>query len=231
MNRTDGVVPAKVVDVNDPENLGRVKVTYEWLSDDNESQWAPIATLMAGTGNGSCMMPEVGDIALIAFEHGDFDFPCIMGFQWNQARKPPNDDINPAVRRLQTVSGHILEFDDNSKQERILIKTQGNHEIELKDTAPAQIKIKTQGGQTVTLDDGKANITIQTAGNQKISIDPTGITISASTGTVNISAPTGTVNISAPLTTFSGVVQIPTLVAQSVVGAAYTPAPGNLLGL
>jgi len=37
--------------------------------------------------------------------------------------------------------------------------------------------------------------------------------------------------VSAPITVFSGVVQIPTLIAQAVVGAAYTPAPGNTFGL
>jgi hypothetical protein len=38
-------------------------------------------------------------------------------------------------------------------------------------------------------------------------------------------------NVSAPITIFDGVVQAQTLIAEAVVGSAYTPAPGNIFGL
>jgi uncharacterized protein involved in type VI secretion and phage assembly len=244
MERINGVVTARVVDLNDPDSLGRIQVTYEWLSAENRSQWAPIATLLAGqalgSGSyGSWIMPEIDDIALVSFDHGDFDHPYILGFLWNQQRTPPNSDINTSVRRLKTVSGHIVEFDDNPGQERILITTQGGQQVELKDTPTAQITVKTQGGQEVILSDVPANVTVKTNGGNEITISdlPPGISLSTQTGQLtvnclqaNVSA-TAMLNITAPITVFSGIVQIPTLVAQAVTSTAYTPAPGNTFGL
>ena len=46
---------------------------------------------------------------------------------------------------------------------------------------------------------------------------------------LNVTA--ATLNVSAPIAIFDGVVQAQTLIANAVVGAAYTPAPGNTFGL
>jgi hypothetical protein len=132
-----------------------------------------------------------------------------------------------------------VEFDDNSGQERIMIVTAGGHQIEMKDTSPASIAITTNGGQQVELCDDPGAVSVKTAGANEIKVSdtPAGITLSVPKGTVNLTcaqaslACTGVLDITAPMTTFSGVVQVPTLIAQSVVGSAYTPAPGNLFGL
>lgn len=239
MGKINGVVVGIVKSVKDPQNLGRVEVHFPWLSDDNKSYWARIATLMTGSGRGSWFMPELEDEVLVAFEHDDVNHPYIVGFLWNGKDKPPNDDINTKVRRLKTVSGHVVEFDDRAGQERILIKTQGGHEIEMKDTPPASVTIKTKGGQKVDLDDMPAKISIQTAANNSIQISdaPPGITISTQAGILTVNCllanvtATSIMNVTAPMVVFSGVVQIPTLIAQAVVGSAYTPAPGNTFGL
>ena len=38
-------------------------------------------------------------------------------------------------------------------------------------------------------------------------------------------------NVTAPIAIFDGVVQAQAVIAEAVVGAAYTPAPGNTFGL
>lgn len=179
-------------------------------------------------------MPELDDEALVAFDQGDFDHPFIVGFLWNGTDKPPNQDINPSVRRLRTVSGHVLEFDDNGGEERIRVATAGGHKIELKDTPPASVTIRTIGGQEVVLDDSPASISLRTtAGNSiEISDAPPGIAVTVPSGTVTVQCVQANVNasamlsVTAPLAQFSGVVQ-----ATSIVGASYTPAPGNTFGL
>ena len=125
MNRIPGVVIGVVTDVDDREKRGRVKVEFPWLADRNQSPWARVATFMSGKERGSWFMPEVRDEVLVAFDQGDIDHPYIVGFLWNGVDKPPSQDITPKVRRLRTVSGHTIEFDDRSGQERILIQTQG----------------------------------------------------------------------------------------------------------
>jgi uncharacterized protein involved in type VI secretion and phage assembly len=144
------VVIGIVESVNDPEDIGRVQLRFPWLSADAISPWARVARAMAGGGRGEWFMPEVGDEVLVAFEHGDFQHPYVVGFLWSTVDKPPKDGIDTKVRRLKTVSGHILEFDDRPGQELIRITTQGGQQLEMKDS-PAGITISTQGGQTVEL--------------------------------------------------------------------------------
>ena len=48
-----GVVVALVTDVDDPDEAGRVKLSFPWLSDDYESWWARVAQLGAGDQRGA----------------------------------------------------------------------------------------------------------------------------------------------------------------------------------
>jgi hypothetical protein len=89
------------------------------------------------------------------------------------------------------------------------------------------------------MDDVSPGISITTAAQNSIQISdtPAGITLSVQAGTLTVNCLQANVtassllNVSAPMTVFSGVVQTPTLIAQAVVGSAYTPAPGNTYGL
>jgi phage baseplate assembly protein V len=107
MRRMNGVVIGLVKDI-DP-NEGRVKVAFPWLGEE-DSAWAPVASLMAGKQRGAWFMPEIGDEALVAFEHGDFDHPFIVGFLWNGVDAPPRSD--PHRRIVRSVNGHEIEIYD-----------------------------------------------------------------------------------------------------------------------
>jgi uncharacterized protein involved in type VI secretion and phage assembly len=240
MSKVAGVVTGVVTAVKDPDQQGRVQLSFPFLGGQNQSTWAPVATLMAGGGRGSWFMPEVGDEVLVAFDHGDFNHPFVLGFLWNGQDQPPASDITPSVRRLQTVSGHKVDFDDRDGSQKITIKTQGGHTIEMNDIAGSEsITITTRGNQQIQMQDTPATITIQTAmQNQVIVSDaPPGVTIQAPSGIVTVSCAMANVtadsalNVSAPITIFDGVVQAQILIAEAVVGSAYTPAPGNTFGL
>jgi uncharacterized protein involved in type VI secretion and phage assembly len=240
MSKVSGVVTGVVTAVKDPDQQGRVQLSFPFLGGQNQSTWAPVATLMAGGGRGSWFMPEVGDEVLVAFDHGNFDHPFVVGFLWNGQDQPPASDITPSVRRLQTVSGHKVDFDDRDGSQKITIKTQGGHTIEMNDVAGSEsITITTSGKQQIQMQDTPASITIQTAMQNQVIISdaPPGVTIQAPSGMVTVSCAMATVtadsalNVSAPITIFDGVVQAQTLIAEAIVGSAYTPAPGNTFGL
>jgi uncharacterized protein involved in type VI secretion and phage assembly len=242
-----GVVPAKVVKVDDPDGMGRVLVSLKWLPGKNESFWAPVATLMSGGGRGSWFMPEKDDEVLVAFEHGEVDSPYIVGYLWNGKQKPP-DSGGTKVRRLHTVAGHLLEFHDESGKEKILLKTAGKQRVELDDTAktvtieaaghekvtlePGKVTVETQGKQSVTLADAPASIAVH-SGMGDIKIEAQGITISHPAGQLNVTCLQATVNASAqatitapmltfnaPFTTFSGVVSAPMITTAALSAAA-----------
>lgn len=118
-----GVVVGIVTNNQDPDKMGRVKVRFPWLSDDQESWWARIATVMAGGSRGSYFLPEVNDEVLVAFEHGDVRFPYVIGALWNGKDAPPttNDDGKNNIREIKSRSGHILRFDDTDGNEKVVI--------------------------------------------------------------------------------------------------------------
>lgn len=115
-----GVVIGVVTKNQDPDGLGRVKVRFPWLSGDNESRWARVATPMAGQELGLYLLPEVGDEVLVAFAHGRPDLPYVLGSLWNGKARPPagNDDGENAVRLLRTRNFEIV-LDEQNKTVRV----------------------------------------------------------------------------------------------------------------
>jgi phage baseplate assembly protein gpV len=201
----EGVVIGIVKDLDDPIDEGRIRVQFPWLSEDELSGWAPIARTMAGKERGFYYMPELEDEALVAFEHGDFDHPFVIGFLHNGVDLPPDDDIDKKVRRVKTVSGHIFEFDDRPGMERVLLETQGGHHLVMEDT-PGTVEIATTGGQKILMQDLPAQITLSTTSGSTVTINDVPSSIQVTTtggvslvvtdaGGVSISAPTGMLNI------------------------------------
>lgn len=258
MKRFDGVVTAYVKDVDDPNGEGKVKLTYPWLSEDYESNWVPIAVPMAGKERGHWFSPEVDDEVLVAFEHGDFDHPFVVGFLWNGVDKPPDEANDRSVRRIKTVAGHIIEFDDRSGKEKILLKSKAGHYLEIDDPSNTITVQGQSGSNQIVIKDTEGSITAKVP-TATVTLNSSGVSIETASGTVSISCTTAdvkatgsatvmaggsaTVTASGSLTvtaasmtfnagiaTFTGVVQATTLIASSaVVSPSYTPGVGNLL--
>ncbi len=153
-NRFNGVVPALVTNFKDPNNLGRVKVKYPWLTGDDgtpiESDWVRVAAPGAGQDRGFYYIPEVDDEVLIAFEHGDPNRPYLIGSLWNSKDSPPkptnqvNDGSLITERIIKSRSGHIIVLNDTSGSEQILIQDKtGKNEVII-DTKTNSISIKAE---------------------------------------------------------------------------------------
>jgi len=173
-NKTYGVAAGLVTNNQDPEGLGRVRLKFPWLSDENESDWVRIATFMAGNQRGGYFLPEVGDEALVAFEHGDINRPYVIGFLWNGVDKPPeaNSDGKNSIRTITSRSGHEIIFNDDAdqKQEKLEIHTKAGHTIVLDDSAGAEkieIKDKT-GSNSILFDSVQNSISVESAMQLKI---------------------------------------------------------------
>lgn len=138
-----GVYLGIVTNNMDPENLARVKVRFPWRESQDESTWARIATTMAGNGRGTYFLPEVNDEVLVAFEHGDINYPFIIGFLWNGKNKPPaeNDGENN-IRKIKSRSGHEIILDDTSGQEKIEVKDKSGNNMIVIDSSRNSILIE-----------------------------------------------------------------------------------------
>jgi len=152
-----GVGIGVVTNNKDPDGLGRVKLKLPWMADDVESNWARIATLMAGAGRGCFFLPEVDDEVLLAFEHGNPEFPYVLGGLWNGKDKPPesNSDGKNNVRMIKSRSGHVIRLTDTNGSEQIEIidkSTKNSIVISTKDNkitiaADADIVIRSTNGK------------------------------------------------------------------------------------
>jgi phage protein D/phage baseplate assembly protein gpV len=162
--RSPGVAPALVTNTDDPEGLGRVKLKFPWMTEEAESDWARVVGAGAGPDAGLLSLPEVGDEVLIAFEHGHFRRPYVLGGLWNgQNALPPtasgSSGEGPLVRSWHSRTGHHITVYDNADN-KIEIVTAGGHKLVL-DDADRTITIASSSGITVTLDDGGGACTIQ----------------------------------------------------------------------
>lgn len=161
-HRAYGVFVGVVIDNKDPQGLGRVKVKFPHLSDDEIGHWARIALLMAGKERGTFFLPEVKDEVLVAFECGDITRPYVLGALWNGKDRPPdtNADGENNLRFIKSRSGHLVRFDD----------TEGSEKIEIIDKS---------GNNSITIDTTSNSITIRSAGD---------IHIDAEQGTIRLNA-------------------------------------------
>jgi phage protein D len=145
-----GVVVAQVTDNKDPDDLGRLKLKFPWLSDDYESDWARLVQLGAGPNSGALFIPEVGDEVLVAFEFGDVRRPYVVGSLYNGKDKPKLGDglfDSGKVKRRGFVSrrGHrIVLLDDAGKSGIALMTSDGKLKVALNETS-STIHISCQG--------------------------------------------------------------------------------------
>ena len=109
--RSAGIVIGKVTAVRDEEGLGRIQVSYPWLTGP-EQRWIPVAAPMAGGDSGAFFMPGIDDEVIVAFDQGMWDHPYVIGFLWNAKQRPPSPDERQ--RMIRSKNGHTLRLVDST---------------------------------------------------------------------------------------------------------------------
>jgi uncharacterized protein involved in type VI secretion and phage assembly len=207
-----------VLDIKDPDNQGRVKITLPWSPDANGGRyeaWARLATLFGGNNRGSWFIPDVDDEVLVAFEQGDGRRPYILGSLWNgrdQAPESMDGAGNNYKKVLRSRNGVKVTLDDQDGQEKLQLETPGGQKITLKD-GPGAIEVIDSNGNSVKLEASGITVTA----SAKVTVNASQVAISA-----------GMVTVDAGMSKFSGVVQADTVISNSVISASYTPGAGNI---
>jgi uncharacterized protein involved in type VI secretion and phage assembly len=101
-----------VTNNDDPEKLGRVKVKFPTLTDQDESTWARLAVPGGGRKRGMQWLPEVDDEVLVGFEHGDETRPVVLGGMWS---REPNEPPQPDVVSGGRVASRVLASRGDSR--------------------------------------------------------------------------------------------------------------------
>ena len=152
---------ADVVDNDDPQGSGRIKVKFKWACQTNDvTEWLRVITPDAGSSEsvsknrGLVFIPEIGDQVLVSFEEGNIARPIVLGSVFHGKNGSGGSSSNNN-KSITSKSGHTFTMDDAGG---MLLKDRSglNH-----------ISIDGTNAITVTSDN---NVTLQT-GNVMIIMD------------------------------------------------------------
>lgn len=207
---------ARVTDVNDPQNLARVKVELYSLDSDNDASfWARVASPFAGNARGGFFIPQPDDEVLVMFVQGDTRAPVVIGGLWNGAATPPETISGGKVDRW-SITGkagtRIAIVEESDATASIVCSTPGGVKLTMTDESGGKVKIEC-AGNTVTID--TQGVSIQAAA--KVSVQAASVDVSA-----------GMDKVDAAMSKFSGVIKCDTLITNAVVSSSYTPGAGNI---
>jgi phage baseplate assembly protein gpV len=124
----------------------------------------PIATGHVGT----VAIPNIGDLVLVAFDHGDVNAPLVIGRLYDDTDRPPLSTSDEVVFRLP-----LAEADDKS-----VLAAIRNHQD---NSPPRELVVEMPPKITVRIVDG---VVTATAGKTELKLDQSG----ASGGTVTATA-------------------------------------------
>jgi uncharacterized protein involved in type VI secretion and phage assembly len=135
-NKYWGKYRGLVVDRDDPERLGRLKLRVPSLLADAATGWAWPAAPYAGADVGFFFVPKVGDLVWVEFAEGELEHPIWTGCAWakpqGQSEVPQEAQTSyPDRSVIKTASGQILIISDASGQEKITIRSKSGCEIEI----------------------------------------------------------------------------------------------------
>jgi type VI secretion system secreted protein VgrG len=104
--------PAKVIDNNDPDGLGRVKVEFNWAGGSSKSEWMRMIQPHSGAGKGFYFIPETGEEVLVGFEGGNIQSPYVVGSHYNGSDSSGYADGENNVKAIHTRSGTKIILND-----------------------------------------------------------------------------------------------------------------------
>lgn len=162
----------KVINRNDPMNLGRVKFSVPGLID--QSTWAhPIGTFGSASQQGISWVPELDAFVVVLFHQGDINHPFYLPGPWacpgGVNEMPSETQASVDVKTIKTKNFKIV-FDDRTGAEELIIEdlTTGNI-----------LKLKTIDSSTLFESFGDMDVKAKT-----------NLTLESDTADVDIKAPT-----------------------------------------
>ncbi|MDD3023759.1 MAG: phage baseplate assembly protein V [Syntrophomonadaceae bacterium] len=179
-----GVCVGLVTNIEDPENMGRIKVKFPvrvGSGTNYESHWAPLVTWLAGPEMGAFFLPHVDDEVLLAFNDGNLEEPFVIGSLWNGKDKPPVSESERLANKKTKISkfkshgGSEIIFDDEQGKCKLEIHTTKGQKI-LLDDENQKVEIKEQNGQNTITIDGKNNV-INLQSNKTINLKAQGCSV------------------------------------------------------
>ncbi len=140
----------------DPESQYRVQVSIPEMSAETDGFWARLTNFYSSNSFGAFFLPEIGDEVVLGFFNDDPSHPVILGSLYSSKNIPPyTPEAANNTKAIVTRTKMKVEFDEDKKI--ITVITPGTNKI-------------------VISDEGKS-ILLQDQNNNKVTLDPAGITL------------------------------------------------------
>lgn len=193
-----GKFRATVIDNQDPEQRGRLKLQIPSVLADQESDWALPCLPYGGLENqGLFFIPDVNAQVWVEFEEGDISRPIWVGTFWQQKSDTPEEAAKeePTTRMIRTSAGHVLQFDDEEGEEQFRLYHPADAEmiidkhgcITLTDSSGAVLNMDAQSNEIV-VEDANGNILTMSSSGTKV-VDANGNIIEMAAAGITAEAP------------------------------------------
>ncbi|MCX2495266.1 phage baseplate assembly protein V [Pedobacter sp. PF22-3] len=160
---------ADVIDNDDPQGQGRIKVKFKWECLTNDlTEWLRVVSPNAGSGDtgknrGFHVIPEKGDQVVIAFEEGNVARPVVMGSVYHGKSGDSSGFKNSNTKGLTSRKGSALTFDDLNHA--LNMGTNAANFINIKN---GQALLTAQAGSKIVIHTGLSTITMDKDGHVSI---------------------------------------------------------------
>lgn len=167
-----------VVDNNDPQKRGRLRLKIPSVLNEQESDWAlPCMPFGGATNYGLFLIPNKDAQMWVEFEEGDIDRPIWTGTFWQQESDVPQDASKdePTTRLLHTPGGHIFQFDDEEGEKKFRLYHPADAEMiidkngtfSMTDASGAVLKMDAENNEII-IEDANGNIMTMNSSGTKV---------------------------------------------------------------
>jgi hypothetical protein len=185
-----GKYSGKVTSVTDPDQLGMVKVSVPAIFEEGIEVWARPCF-----ATGHFFVPPIDAMVWVEFEAGDVGYPLWVGTWYPKDTVPPAADKKDAVECvIHTPSGHVIELSDESGKEKVVIRHKIDSVVSIDEKGT--ILAANQNGSSVTLDADAKQLVLKSEQGQTVTLDDSGI-VAVETGGAKLEINGGKVNITA----------------------------------
>lgn len=163
-----------VVDNQDPETRGRIKLRVPSVLGETTTDWAlPCMPYGGSEALGMLHVPPVDAQVFVEFLEGDISSPVWTGTFWRQSGEPPEEYTGPDTKVLKTDAGHVLTFDDTAGSESVTLISSAEAKMEM--DHEGSITLTDQSGGSVILDASASKLTVKDANGNELVMSASGI--------------------------------------------------------
>lgn len=116
---------ATVIDNQDPQGLGRVRVQFPWQKVQSKegsqmlTPWIRVAQPYGGFSKGTQFISEIGEEVMVGFEMDNIERPYVLGALFNGTHNPDPawkaqvaEGTANNIKAIRTRNGHTIQFND-----------------------------------------------------------------------------------------------------------------------